>query len=667
MNNLVQRFTTKSASRGPKYLVLGLATIVLLCSIFLTYTYYEIRRHLDANVRAVDQRLSTEEVMFKFAQLRNVKREIYVLRCLQRDAIAAYRAGTKDVRHDLSQIYAHTLVLRETMLKQIDEWETTRRKENKRPVVDLDKTKEKLKLSWGLTRFDDIVNLQAANAEDITELRNFINGKLKEEHRKFNQVIDDITAKSPTLKANIDKMGSDLDAGLITLEERNMSYLKDTLQKADQSIFDLSYVGALQTRIERLEENIKAQKLETSNWLGVAIQKRMAELPFLNVDSPENALNIVIEEFGDPQRGGEVQLLDLNCAPVDAAASRLIERKRIVSQARIETGSRTGSSATVAAAGGGDDARPGSGSAAVATLDVVADAQTILDAGAKHSQVPEVAGLLMASQSSDGWLSNYVSRLFALPTTIITYLVTILFGMLGAVTICTLRLSQHGVWDEREDPPWSSILIAPLLGAVAATAIYLLWSVGLLVAAGSGTGRESSVGGAAFVGLLGFLSGLLHEDAFGKLKLVGEGWFRPDGAPDTGATAVDRELAEKLREIGCHRLAELTLVHRPGKSLADRPEFTLVALDDEYLDNASDLVWFELRQRSGASMFDRMTLTRKLDLATPPAAVNTVAAPAVSVPAGKDGAFVKVGQARLDPQKQVAWRNGLIVSAGGEI
>ena len=98
----------------------------------------------------------------------------------------------------------------------------------------------------------------------------------------------------------------------------------------------------------------------------------------------------------------------------------------------------------------------------------------------------------------------------------------VFLGALGGLTVNGLRLSQLGWWRGQRDPEWGEILVCPILGALAAFAIYLVGAAGLLLTSDF---RAAQTGGSAlsasFIGLLGFLSGFLYDAAFGRVRRVG--------------------------------------------------------------------------------------------------------------------------------------------------
>src|SRR5258708_1425709 len=96
-----------------------------------------------------------------------------------------------------------------------------------------------------------------------------------------------------------------------------------------------------------------------------------------------------------------------------------------------------------------------------------------------------------------------------------TLFVTMVLGALGALTLNVLRMSKVGWWSLQDDPPWGEIVVGPLLGALAAFGIFLVGSSGLLLTSDSSGAQPLS---AYFIGLLCFISGLLHDAALGRAR-----------------------------------------------------------------------------------------------------------------------------------------------------
>src|ERR1700745_4152271 len=87
---------------------------------------------------------------------------------------------------------------------------------------------------------------------------------------------------------------------------------------------------------------------------------------------------------------------------------------------------------------------------------------------------------------------------------------------------------------------------------------------------------------AYFIGLLGFLSGLMYDEAFGRVRRIGTQMFAGQPA-DEAATArpEDRSLAETLQSKGAALAAGLVLKYGIGTRVSLESEFTLLVPSDE--------------------------------------------------------------------------------------
>jgi fluoride ion exporter CrcB/FEX len=190
---------------------------------------------------------------------------------------------------------------------------------------------------------------------------------------------------------------------------------------------------------------------------------------------------------------------------------------------------------------------------------------------------------------------DYLHRYFNSPPAAQTMYVTLLLGALGALTLNMLRMSRVGWWSKQDDPLWGEIIVSPFLGSLAAFSIFLIASAGLLLTADSNGSQPLS---AYFIGLLGFLSGLLYDEAFGRVRRVGTQIFaaRPEDA--TNARPEDRALAETLRNSGASLAAGLLLKYGIGTRLSLESEFTLLVPSDTAMGNIALATWTSLNDQT---------------------------------------------------------------------
>ena len=193
---------------------------------------------------------------------------------------------------------------------------------------------------------------------------------------------------------------------------------------------------------------------------------------------------------------------------------------------------------------------------------------------------------------------QYLLTYFNQPPATQTLTVTLLLGALGAITLNALRMSNVGWWSNHPDPLWGEIVVGPLLGALAAFGIFLIGSAGLLLTSDTRGAQPLST---YFIGLLGFVSGLLYDEAFGRVRRVGSQIFA--GTSDVHiatARAEDRTLAEALKGASASRAASLVLKYGIGTRLGMETEFTLLVPSDEAMGGLTLADWNRLNEEPTA-------------------------------------------------------------------
>ena len=189
---------------------------------------------------------------------------------------------------------------------------------------------------------------------------------------------------------------------------------------------------------------------------------------------------------------------------------------------------------------------------------------------------------------------QYLQTYFNQPPAAQTLFVTMVLGALGALTLNVLRMSKVGWWALHEDPAWGEIVVGPLLGALAAFGIFLIGSSGLLLTTDSSGSQPLS---AYFIGLLGFLSGLLYDEAFGRVRRIGTQMFAASADTDAAsanARAEDRSLAETLRGNSASLAASLVIKYGIGTRIGLESEFTLLIPSDEAMGRLALNTWTAL-------------------------------------------------------------------------
>lgn len=210
-----------------------------------------------------------------------------------------------------------------------------------------------------------------------------------------------------------------------------------------------------------------------------------------------------------------------------------------------------------------------------------------------------------ASYSPIGLFNKFWRTYFSLPPIAQTLFVTLFLGAMGALIFNALRLSRVGWWGLQEEPLWGELLVSPLFGALAAFGIFLLGSTGLLLTSDLSGGQSGAPAlSAYFIGLLGFVSGLLYDQAFGRVRQFGEGLFAQGKIGVSGVSAEDKELAKLLKDAGASVVAELVLTVGLGSRLSQETQFTLFVPSDAAMGTMSLGEWRELNKLATRQKFE---------------------------------------------------------------
>jgi uncharacterized surface protein with fasciclin (FAS1) repeats len=276
-------------------------------------------------------------------------------------------------------------------------------------------------------------------------------------------------------------------------------------------------------------------------------------------------------------------------------------------------------------------------------------------------------------QAVPRYYGRFLLRYFNQPPAAQTLFVTMFLGALGALTLNLLRMSQVGWWSLQRDPPWGEIMVGPLLGALAAFGIFLVGSSGLLLTSDSSGSQPLS---AYFIGLLGFISGLLYDEAFGRVRRIGTQLFAASPGEDAAnARAEDRSLAETLQGRNASLAAGLVLQYGIGTRVSLESEFTLLIPSDEAMGRLPLATWNGLNDPQ-RDLFEkwyhhhhaakRVTKADVAGDATTPAIsalhVDDNASFAVAIEAGE----LKINDVRV-LVADVIWNKGVVHILGAEL
>jgi Fasciclin domain len=460
-------------------------------------------------------------------------------RCLQRDAITFYRLATMEMRAQLGEVYAATLDARRALRQFVG---------RHGDALDLIETNRKLDNAWGMPVPGDLVFRDGAADARRAEIAALFRDAVRGEVEKLKK-LDAFRAAG----AKLFRVAAERWDGLTADDITNLASEK---RRLDSAVFDFTAVGKLEAALGKLKDEVKEHGLTDLQRRNVLIRKLNADVAALS--DRESALQDLAAIFG-AQRQSEGYLRDVDCGEPDQRLVRAIKEWAADQKVPLATPVSATKEANVAGAG-------------APALSSVAE-----------------AGAFLREQHRGA-----VARFVDMPTAGQTLIVAMLFGGLGALCLQGLRLSSSGYWGSVSDPRWGEIVISLLLGMAAALVVYLLASMGmLLVTDGRTQGSQTSAVGASLVALLGFVSGLLNDDAFGRIRRFGTQLFRGDtsGASALGATMTDAEFVQRLRDMKCERFGELALIHRLGTTLVRKNPFTLFVPSDEVLEALTVKQW----------------------------------------------------------------------------
>jgi uncharacterized surface protein with fasciclin (FAS1) repeats len=280
---------------------------------------------------------------------------------------------------------------------------------------------------------------------------------------------------------------------------------------------------------------------------------------------------------------------------------------------------------------------------------------------------------LQKIQSIPRFYGQFLQTYFNQPPAAQTLFVTMVLGALGALTLNVLRMSKVGWWSLQDDPPWGEIVVGPLLGALAAFGIFLVGSSGLLLAGDSSGAQPLS---AYFIGLLGFISGLLYDEAFGRVRRVGAQLFAAPAAEDAGnARAEDRSLAKVLQGGSASLAAGLVVKYGIGTRLSLESEFTLLIPSDEAIGQLTLATWSALndtKRDAFEKWYHRHHAAKHLLKADVAASGTTPAVNELQVDDGTsyvlalEGSELKIDNVRV-LIADITWNNGVIHILSAEL
>ena len=474
-------------SRSFKYAYLFVALAITIKIVFDGFSFYLARRSIDAELDS--KKISSLEYLGILAK----RERAFVIdtletRCTERNQLAMFRVLDAEMQQELQKAHLKSLELRSAIIVSIENIE--RDQPEWTGVVDLtDLKKEVRKATFA-------VALLAAVMKPA--------GTLKKDDDRYKDVSEKIIAR---IHADTTK---EVAAVAAFAEMRQKA--REKLGK-DGEFF--KSIELLERRLDRLKEARKENKLRLNADLDDVMSRYAVWTNALTGGLGDNpVLDELAFQIGDDDKR---KITDINCDRFETFFNKVtgnsggLAKVKATTQESANDEPRPAESATPAP----DTRNPPPG-----------------DAGAEPAAAAASTGVWHDTKSTllAAWryYQGYLNIYFNIPPVAQTLFVTLLLGALGALTINALRLSKIGWWEPQVDPLWGEMILAPALGALAAFGIFLLGSTGLLLTGDAKSGVNGTSLSAFFIGMLGFISGLLYDEAFGRVRRFGSQVFAGD-------------------------------------------------------------------------------------------------------------------------------------------
>ena len=599
--------------RSLKYTALIVLAGLHLFYIVILFSSYTVRRDLESDMAKLGGDESLDTLVMLSRTGGDTVRKIRQYRCLQRDALAFYRIATMDLRRNISEVYAHTLAMRQALRAFIQS----------EPMLDRRESELRFDNAWGIPLAGDLVFQSNASPAEKQKVIEAFRTRLDERFKEFQadagrhkQVMELLNAKQQNVAS---------PEALRAAAQRQQQY--------EQELFDLTSIGRLEDALATMNKDMKNAGLKDAKRLNILIRKVAAEEALGRGERQASYLSEIASQL--ESSGQSEALKDLDCAKLDQELTAKIV----------------------------------AGLTAKRSEELTPEQKALVTGYLAQRSGNESAPVLSEVKSLVQVVHGPVTQAFlGFPTSAQTLIVTMLFGSLGALSLQALRLSNRGYWAPISEPSWGEIVISMWLGMAAAIIVYLLASIGLLVVSdGRSNAAEVSTVGASLVALLGFVSGLLNDEAFGRIRQFGLQFFKDETSKtaNADATGPNAELAQRLRDANCTRFAELARLHCLGTTLAPKDQFTLFVPGDTTFDGRPLSEWTALANPKQGAPFMALVNGRLVDSATLSAAdletlPQLTMADGSVVPLERAGADIRFRGERIEVGQPYKWRNGTI-------
>jgi hypothetical protein len=584
----------RKIGRSFKYAALIIMALITVRLVFDCYSYYIARRDIDAELQS--KRVSSLEYLNLLSQrARALALTTLEARCLERAQLTLFRIA--EVEDDaIQKAYAALMEKKNAMIKALNESGLDRDKVEK-VVKYVDGTQfEHFELDGSLNDLNDGKNPELFNKlkQNLDELRKeYVAVALQ--HTPLRERIGQITQAYPAY------------VKLLAAKNAMIKVLDDSGLKADKVKSVVDYISGGDFQLSQLDEKLKVLKDAGS--------AQQFENLMKNIDAPHKKYNEIALKHPPPGRSfwtmEAIKTVVARIEQVRKAHKEIADRypdiDEVLARYASWTNALTGGTADkssvlddVAYQVGSDDTR------------LLRDARCdrfreyyeavnrrLLDDDPTAGKSWEKLRLIEMPGAAYRAYYQYLGWYFNKPPAAQTLLVTLLLGALGAMTLNMLRMSKVGWWAKEPEPLWGDLIVGPLLGALAAFGIFLIGSAGLLLTSDTRGAQPLST---YFIGLLGFVSGLLYDEAFGRVRRVGSQIFAGGGqdADIAKARDEDRTLAEALKGASAARAASLVLKYGIGTRIGTETEFTLLVPSDEAMGELTLTKWNQLNEDRAA-------------------------------------------------------------------
>ena len=597
-------YVWKSFDRLAKYAVLAVLALITLRLVFDCYSYYSARRDIDAELQS--KRVSSLEYLNLLSQRsRALALSTLEARCLERTQLTLFRI-TEIENEAVQKAYGALVDQKSGMIKALSESGLDAEKVKKITEYINGPRFQLLKLDEHLKELED-----SSNSEAFKRLKE----SLKAPRKGYSEAVqgqEPLRERIEQIMRAYDELVAQKNAMVQILEQSGLdpNDAREAIDYIDGSGFELVQFDKMLKKLgERASNSDKFPKLKADlnnqheRYIEIAqmhspLRARLE--PLLGAYPPRDPSFWTMDALKNV-----VDRIDQLRKERDAVRERYGDIDDVLARYGVWTSALTAGAGDspvldeVAYQVSGDDSR----SLASVRCDRFKDyysavTRQLLKAEASSNPPWQKLKLKEIPAAVYGFYNDSLFWYFRKPPAAQTLMVTLLLGALGALTLNTLRLSRVGWWANHPDPFWGEIVVGPLLGALAAFGIFLIGSAGLLLTSDARNAQPLST---AFIGLLGFVSGLLYDEAFGRVRRVGTQIFA--GTSDVQIAAArteDRTLADALKGASASRAANLVLKYGIGTRIGTEQEFTLFIPSDDAIGALSLAEWNRLNEDSKA-------------------------------------------------------------------